>query len=48
MLKIADFGYSRLHGLILHKKEKAYNVTPRMDPKILNYHSSDLTTNLYI
>ncbi|PKY58983.1 kinase-like protein, partial [Rhizophagus irregularis] len=43
-IKIADFGRSRLPGLVINKKkEKAYGVIPYMDPIILKDHLCDLT-----
>ncbi|PKY47507.1 kinase-like protein [Rhizophagus irregularis] len=42
-IKIADFGCSRLDGLVIYKKDKAYGVMLYMDPKILKDHSVDLT-----
>ncbi|GBB94865.1 hypothetical protein RclHR1_02430006 [Rhizophagus clarus] len=42
-IKIADFGRSRLHGLVINKKEEPYGVIRYMDPKILKDHSCDLT-----
>lgn len=42
LIKITDFGRSRLCGSVIDKNEEAYGVMPYMDPKILNDHSYDL------